>query len=110
MYTPSDVRGLVDYAADRGVRIVPEVDIPAHTAAWGRGRPGVLVWCNATGGGGSDVKLLDKYALDPTSSETHALLADVFGEVAGMFPDSYIHVGGDEVCVGVLRGSLSVYV
>lgn len=93
-YTQAQVRELVAYAADRGVRIVPEFDVPGHTRAWAEAYPQLglapLKPANAISAA------LDR-ALDPTKPETYRFIDGLFGEMAGLFPDAYFHAGGDEV-------------
>lgn len=45
VYTIQDIKGLEDYAARRGVRVVAEFDLPAHTSSWGDGYPELVVAC-----------------------------------------------------------------
>jgi hypothetical protein len=82
--------------------ICPQVDVPAHTASWGRGVPQALANCSwlrpldlsqAT----NPFKQLDLLALDPSHPHTTALVQEVFEEIAELFPDEYVHVGGDEI-------------
>jgi endonuclease/exonuclease/phosphatase family metal-dependent hydrolase len=94
VYTPEDVARLVRYAAERGVRVVPEVDMPAHAAAWGGAHAEVLVDCSHAGSG---LKALDKWAFNPSSEAAYALIATVLGDVGALFPDAALHVGADEV-------------
>jgi hypothetical protein len=74
IYTPSDVQRIVEHAASRGVRVVPELDMPAHVHSWSLSHPELLVHCKSVG---SSVKELDLYALDPTIEETYILIKDV---------------------------------
>lgn len=94
-YSTDDVRSIVRYAAERGIRIIPELDMPAHAAAWGKAHPNVLVHCTSIGG--SSLKEMDLYALDPSHNATYDLIAEIFGELASLFPDQYLHIGADEV-------------
>jgi len=92
-YTPTELKALVSYAKDRGVRIMVEVDTPGHSASWGVGYPDVITHCPVameTGGGGV-------VALDPSNEETFATVEKVLGELGDIFPDSTFHLGGDEV-------------
>lgn len=92
-YTQDEVRDLVAYAADRGVRIVPEFDVPGHTGA-------ILAAYPELSSGPVDPTnriALMGLAMDPTKPETYAFLETLFAEMAALFPDAYFHVGGDEV-------------
>lgn len=92
-YTQDQMRELVAYAADRGVRIVPEFDVPGHTRAIGEAYPNLAL---APLKAANAVDAPDR-ALDPTQEETYRFLDGLFGEMAGLFPDAYFHAGGDEV-------------
>jgi len=92
-YTQTEVRDFVAYAHDRGIRVLPEFDIPGHSRSWFLGYPGL-----ASGpgpytleGGGADP------AMDPTLDSTYKLLEKFIAEMAKLFPDAYFHIGGDEV-------------
>ena len=79
----------------RGVRVVPEIDVPAHTRAWGAAFPEILVACPrhaATRENPSDVP-----ALDPSAARTYAVVDAVVRHVARIFPDEFMHLGADEV-------------
>jgi len=83
VYTTSDVQAVIAFAADRGIRVVPELDSPGHATSWSLGYP------NAT--------LPQCHTTDPTANATFALLADLVSEVSALFPDEFFHIGGDEV-------------
>lgn len=95
-YTQLQIRNLVVYARERGVRIVPEFDVPAHAVSWLIAYPQLssspvprrLV---------RDMTDHERPAIDPTRESTYRLLDIVFGEMASLFPDKYFHIGGDEV-------------
>ena len=91
-YTQAQIRGLVAYAADRGVRIVPEFDVPAHTGAIVAAYPQVAARMDA----GAPFAAFD-HALNPASEDTYRFLGRLLGEMADLFPDRDFHVGGDEV-------------
>jgi hexosaminidase len=91
-YTQGQIRGLVAYAAERGVRIVPEFDVPAHTGAIVRAYPEL-----AAKGPPNDPFVTQNLALNPASEATYAFLDRLLGEMTALFPDTYVHVGGDEV-------------
>ncbi len=94
-YTQDQMRGLIAYARDRGLRIVPEFDVPGHTTAWFAGHPEL-----ASQPGPYKIErgvgVFDP-AIDPTREESYAFLERLFTEMAGLFPDPYFHIGGDEV-------------
>ncbi|XP_037295173.1 beta-hexosaminidase subunit beta isoform X2 [Manduca sexta] len=94
VYTPADVAQVIGYAAARGVRVVPEIDVPSHTRSWGIAYPQVLAKCYKKN---TEIGL---GPLNPISSTTYKLLRELFEEVQGVFPDSYFHIGGDEVSLG----------
>lgn len=97
-YTQAQVRELVAYAAERGVRIVPEFDVPGHTRAVADAYPDLAL---APLKPANTFAALDR-ALDPTKEQTYRFLDGLFGEMAGLFPDAYFHAGGDEVGDAVL--------
>ena len=92
-YTQAQVRELVAYAAARGVRIVPEFDVPGHTRAVAEAYPQFAL---APAKPANPLAAMDR-ALDPTKDETYRFLDALFGEMASLFPDAYFHAGGDEV-------------
>jgi hexosaminidase len=85
-YTQDEVKEIVAYARDRGIRVVPEFDMPCHTASWFLGYP-IL-------GSGQDPS--HSSAMDPTLDSTYKFLNDFIDEMTTLFPDAYFHTGGDE--------------
>lgn len=96
-YTQKQVAEVVEYARDRGIRVVPEFDMPCHTTSWFAGYPQL-----ASGKGPYQIAtrwgVLDA-AMDPTKESTFEFLDQFLGEMTALFPDHYFHVGGDE-CTG----------
>jgi hexosaminidase len=94
-YTQDEIRDLIAYARDRGIRVVPEFDMPGHTTAWFVGHPEL-----ASGPGPYQIErrwgIFDP-AIDPTNEKTYKFLDDLVAEMAKLFPDHYFHIGGDEV-------------
>jgi len=94
-YTQADVRRVVDYARDRGIRVVPEFDVPGHTTSWFVGYPELA---SAPGPFQIERKWgIFEPTLDPTRDEIYTFLDSFIGEMAALFPDEYFHIGGDEV-------------
>jgi hexosaminidase len=93
-YTQEQVRDVIDYAADRGVRVVPEFDMPGHTSSWMVGYPELA---SAPGPYELEVRwgVFDP-TMDPTREDTYEFLDAFIGEMAALFPDEYFHIGGDE--------------
>src|SRR6267378_3004159 len=94
-YTQDEIRELIAYARDRGIRVVPEFDMPGHSTAWFVGHPEL-----ASGKGPYEIErrwgIFDP-AMDPTNEKVYKLLDDLIGEMAKIFPDHFFHIGGDEV-------------
>jgi hexosaminidase len=93
-YTQQQMRDVVAYARDRGIRVVPEFDMPCHTTAWFVGYPKL-----ASGKGPYEIEtkwgILDP-AMDPSQENTFEFIGKLIGEMTTIFPDAYFHVGGDE--------------
>jgi hexosaminidase len=94
-YTQAEARELIAYARDRGIRVVPEFDMPGHSTAWFVGYPDLA---SAPGPYSIERKwgVFDP-AMDPTRESTYKFLDQFVGEMAALFPDQYFHIGGDEV-------------
>ena len=94
-YTQDQVRDLINYARDRGIRVVPEFDMPGHSTAWFVGYPEL-----ASGPGPYQIErkwgVFDP-AMNPADEETYKFLDKFIAEMAELFPDKYFHIGGDEV-------------
>jgi hexosaminidase len=94
-YIQDEIREIVAYAADRGVRVVPEFDVPGHTTAWLVGHPELAA--------GPGPFLIERKwgvfdpTMDPTRDTVYAFLDAFFGEMVTLFPDEFLHIGGDEV-------------
>jgi hexosaminidase len=94
-YTQDEIRDLIAYAQERGIRVMPEFDMPGHSTAWFVGYPELA---SAPGPYQIERKwgVFDP-AMDLTQERTYKFLDDFIGEMAGLFPDHYFHIGGDEV-------------
>jgi hexosaminidase len=94
-YTQAEMRDLIAYAHQRGIRVVPEFDMPGHSTSWFVGYPKLA---SSPGPFEIDRKwgVLDP-AIDPTEEYTYKFLNQFIGEMAKLFPDQFFHIGGDEV-------------
>lgn len=94
-YTQAQMREVVEYARARGIRVVPEFDMPGHTVSW------LVAYPQLASSKGPfhlpDVAGIHDEALDPTRESTYVFLNRFIGEMAKIFPDAYFHIGGDEV-------------
>ena len=94
-YTQEQMREVVAYARARGIRVVPEFDIPGHSVSWMVGYP--LLGSSKGPFHLPDVPGIHDEALDPTREGTYVFLNRFIGEMTKIFPDAYFHIGGDEV-------------
>ena len=94
-YTQKQVREVIEYASERGIRVVPEFDIPGHSTSWLVGYPEL-----ASVPGPYEIErkfgIFDP-CFNPVLEETYRFFDRFFKEMAELFPDAYIHIGGDEV-------------
>ena len=93
-YTQDQAKEIIEYARQRGIRVVPEFDIPGHSTSWLVGHPEL-------GSAAGPYKIerqagIFEPALDPTREEVYKFLDVFLGEMAALFPDAYMHIGGDE--------------
>jgi hexosaminidase len=94
-YTQDQVRQVVEYARDRGIRVIPEFDMPGHTTSWLVGYPEL-----GSAPGPYQIERtwgIFQPVMDPSRDQTYAFLDEFIGEMAALFPDPYFHIGGDEV-------------
>jgi hexosaminidase len=93
-YTQAEIREFGAYARDRGIRVVPEFEMPGHSRAIVVGYPELA---SQPGPYPPGRVARDASALDVTQEKTYKFLDKLIGEMAGLFPDAYFHIGGDEV-------------
>ncbi len=93
-FTQTEIRTIIAYANARGIRVIPEFDMPGHTTSWFVGYPEL-----ASAPGPYTIErrwgVMDP-TMDPTRESTYQLLDGFLGEMAALFPDPYLHIGGDE--------------
>ncbi|MCT2418597.1 beta-N-acetylhexosaminidase [Pantoea sp. XY16] len=94
-YSQQQMREIVKYATDRGVRVVPELDMPGHASALAVAMPELISAAGpfqmARGWG------VFKPLLDPANEQVYQVIDTLVGEMAAIFPDPWLHIGGDEV-------------
>ena len=110
-YTQSDIKEIIQYAQERYVTIVPEIDVPGHSMSAIASYPELSCtkdtsikvnpgssfseWFN-----NGTFKMRIDNTLNPSDEKVYEFLDKVFTEMAGLFPNPYIHVGGDECYKG----------
>jgi hexosaminidase len=94
-YTQKELRELVDYARDRGIRIIPEIEMPGHSKAMLVAYPQLAAMPGPYALGADHNNALA--TVDPTREEVYQFLDRLLGEIGALFPDPYFHAGGDEV-------------
>ena len=102
-YSMSDLESVSQYAMERGVMIVYEVDVPGHAASWNAGYPNLMADCM--------VKYsynINDFALDPTLDETYNVLTSVLSDIVKSASPQYLHLGGDEVVYGCWANDSSI--
>jgi len=93
-YTQEQIRHGIDYARERGIRVVPEFDMPCHTTSW---LVGYANLASAPGPFQVETKWgIFAPAMDPTRESTFQFLNRFLSEMTRLFPDAYFHIGGDE--------------
>ncbi|WP_158748930.1 beta-N-acetylhexosaminidase [Acidobacterium sp. S8] len=93
-YTQDQAKEVVAYARARGIRVVPEFDMPGHSVSWFVGYPEI-----SSGSGPYQVRRefgISDEAMDPTRDSVYKFLDNFIGEMTTIFPDPYLHIGGDE--------------
>lgn len=87
-YTAAEVHSFVEFARLRGVRVIPEFDMPGHTSSWRLSHPEIFAsGCSADTRG----------AFDPANEQTWQLLTQQFTDWTTLFSDAFLHLGSDEV-------------
>ncbi|MDR3293768.1 MAG: beta-N-acetylhexosaminidase [Clostridiales bacterium] len=94
-YTKEDIREVVEYAANRFVTVIPEIDVPGHVQSLIAAYP----WLSCTG---ERVPVMTDYGVSEHvlcagKPSTYRFVEDILEEIFGVFPGPYIHIGGDEI-------------
>lgn len=91
VYSKSVVQEIIDHAKMRGIRVMVEFDTPGHMGAW-KGELGLLAECRDHTG-----HIIPSNIIDPSLDRNFAFMKSFFNEVLSVFPDKFIHLGGDEI-------------
>lgn len=90
-YTKDDIREIIAYAKELHIRIVPEIEIPGHSAEVGRAYPELMCKCDS-----DKLYKLYEHDLCVGNPDTYRLFERVLDEVCELFDGEYVHIGGDE--------------
>ena len=95
-YTQADIAAVVEYARLRGVRVMVEFDMPGHAASWCAGYPEICPSPTCTEplnvASNMTFDLIERLLLEMTGGQPSTP-----GQPSGLFPERFIHLGGDEV-------------
>ncbi len=93
-YTQNQIKEILQYANDRGIRVYPEFDMPGHTTSWFVGYP---EYASKPGPYQIERRFgVKDPAFNPANEKTYGFLNKFLKEMSALFPDEYIHIGGDE--------------
>ncbi|KAE8382218.1 glycoside hydrolase superfamily [Aspergillus bertholletiae] len=102
IYSINDVRNVVNYARARGIRVIPEIDMPSHASAgWRQVDPEIVTcidswWSNDNWPLHTAVEP-NPGQLDIINDKTYEVVGNVYKDLSEIFPDHWFHVGGDEI-------------
>ena len=91
-YTQEEIREIIDYASERHIMVIPEIDMPGHASAANRAYP------EFSSGGSGPFK---DFLFNPAAEGIFDFIDGIITEIALLFPAPYIHIGGDEVHFGI---------
>ncbi|XP_020257132.1 beta-hexosaminidase 2-like isoform X1 [Asparagus officinalis] len=102
-YSPAVVRAIVEYGMSHGVRVMPEIDTPAHTGSWAGAYPDIIT-CEDTFWLPSGSDWVDRLAaepgtgqLNPLNPQTYEVVNNMIKDTVSLFPENFFHAGADEV-------------
>ncbi|WP_293304032.1 beta-N-acetylhexosaminidase [Pedobacter sp. UBA5917] len=90
-YTQAEIKEIIAYAAERYIKVIPEIDMPGHATAANKAYP------EYSGGGAAGHP---EFTFNPGLEKTYSYLTDILKETNVLFPAQLIHLGGDEVSYG----------
>ncbi|PKG40487.1 beta-N-acetylhexosaminidase [Psychromonas sp. Urea-02u-13] len=94
-YSQEEIKEVVAYATNLGIRVIPEIDVPGHASAIAVAYPELM---SAPGPYQEEINWgVHKPLLDPSNADVYTFVDKVVAEMAALFPDEYLHIGGDEV-------------
>ncbi|KAF9116850.1 hypothetical protein BGX27_009731 [Mortierella sp. AM989] len=108
VYTKSDISELVEYAMNRGIRVIPEIDMPGHAWSWSRAFPEITTCLDGYPSYSRFSAEPPSGQLNPVVSKTYKVVQGVYNQVLPLFQDEYVHGGADEVNINCWNNTDSV--
>ncbi|KAH8907712.1 beta-hexosaminidase precursor [Coniochaeta sp. PMI_546] len=110
IYSTDDVADIIAYAKARGVRIIPEIDMPGHSASGWKQADKDIVTCEDSWWSNDNWPLHTAVQpnpgqLDVMNPKTYEVVTQVYAELSKRFTDDFFHVGGDELQTGCFNFS-----
>jgi len=102
IYSKEDVAEIIEYAKVRGIRVIPEIDSPAHSLSWGFSEElsDIAMRC--------PIWALYNGQLNPSLNKTYDVVQGVMNDIVNLFPDDMVHLGGDEVSFGCWENDTNI--
>ncbi|KAI6675405.1 hypothetical protein NL676_003311 [Syzygium grande] len=113
-YSPADVRRIVEFGLEHGVRVLPELDMPGHTGSWAEAYPEIVTCANMfwwpAGSEWADRLASEPGTghLNPLNPKTYQVLKNVIRDVGTLFPDQFFHAGADEIIPGCWKADPTI--
>ncbi|CAK9144793.1 unnamed protein product [Ilex paraguariensis] len=113
-YSPEDVQRVVEFGLERGVRVLPEVDMPAHTGSWAEAYPEIVACANMfwwpAGSAWADRLASEPGTgqLNPLNAKTYEIIKNILRDITTMFPEPFYHGGADEIIPGCWKANPSI--
>ncbi|KAL7234035.1 hypothetical protein ACSBR1_017604 [Camellia fascicularis] len=113
-YSPEDVKRVVEFGLEHGVRVMPEIDMPAHTGSWAEAYPEIVTCANMfwwpAGFSWADRLASEPGTghLNPLNPKTYEVIKNVIQDAATMFPEPFYHAGADEIVPGCWKADPSI--
>ncbi|KAL8229676.1 hypothetical protein R6Q57_014576 [Mikania cordata] len=113
-YSAEDVKRVVEFGLEHGVRIIPEIDMPGHTGSWAESYPEIVACANMfwwPAGSSWEDRLAAEPGtghLNPLVPKTYEVVKNIIQETTTLFPDAFYHGGADEVVPGCWKADLII--
>ncbi|KAG2670658.1 hypothetical protein I3760_14G096200 [Carya illinoinensis] len=113
-YSPNDIKTIVQFGLEHGVRVLPEIDSPGHTGSWAEAYPEIVACANMfwwpAGSEWADRLASEPGTghLNPLNPKTYQVLKNVIHDVAALFPEPFFHSGADEIIPGCWKADPAI--